>query len=483
MANAINKYPVPLIFKKIFKDNMSGELVVTGKLFRKELYFVKGDLIFACTSMAQERLGDILLAAGKISATEFTKLTKIKANSSRKVGEILADITNLSSHDIYYALLYQVKTIAISMFGLSEGEWKFTEKIPEIPGNQNFKIKLPSIITEGVEKIEKVSYFKERFLYRAPVTAPLPQSTARFLSSDDIKFYMKLTNFSNTPIAQIVSNLIVPETFFWKKIILLYLLNVLDFVEYTVDKAQNKNIEEINELYEQIKAQKVDYYKLFNVKSTAPVSEIKESYLNYTKKYHPDRIQAAPDSTVKKKATEVLAEINRAFEVLSHADKKREYDMGGHKDKENLQEAAVPGHEGKKARELYLKANALYKLKQYWKAASMLEEAVKLDTSKASYFLLLGLSQAKSPETQKTAEKNLKIAADMEPWNADPVFALGELYRSGNFLKKADAQFKKALELNMEHTLAGKAIKELELLYAPKKKQVFSIFSQKKSGA
>lgn len=483
MANAINKYPVPLIFKKIFKDNMSGELVVTGEQFRKELFFMKGDLVFACTSMAQERLGDILLAAGKITATEFTKLSKIKANSTRKVGEILAEITNLSSHDIYYALLYQVKTIAISMFGLGEGEWKFTDKIPGIPGNQNFKIKLPSIITEGVEKIEKISYFKDRFLYRAPVTTPLPESTARFLSSDDIKFYMKLTNFSNTPIAQIVSNLIVPETFFWKKVILLYLLNVLDFVEYTVDKVQNKNIEEINELYEQIKANKVDYYKLFGVKSTAPVSEIKESYLNYTKKYHPDRIQAAPDSTVKKKATEVLAEINRAFEVLSHAEKKREYDLGGHKDKENLQEVSLPGHEGKKARELYLKANALYKLKQYWKAASMLEEAVRLDASKASYFLLLGLCQAKSPETQKTAEKNFKIAADMEPWNADPVFALGELYRSGNFLKKADAQFKKALELNMEHTLAGKAIKELELLYSPKRKPVFSMFSQKKSDA
>ncbi|MCX6581556.1 MAG: DnaJ domain-containing protein [Candidatus Aminicenantes bacterium] len=483
MANAINKYPVPLIFKKIFKDNMSGELLVTGEGFRKELFFVKGDLVFACTSMAQERLGDILLAAGKITAAEFTKLTKIKANSSRKVGEILADITNLSSHDIYYALLYQVKTIAISMFGLGEGEWKFTGKIPVIPGNQNFKIKLPSIITEGVDKIEKISYFKERFLYRAPVAAPLPETTARFLSSDDIKFYMKLTNFSNTPIARIVSSLIVPETFFWKKVILLYLLNVMDFVEYTVDKDQNKNIEEINELYERIKAHKVDYYNLFGVKDSAPISEIKESYLSFSKKYHPDRIQVAPDSTVKKKATEVFAEINRAFEVLSHAEKKREYDQGGHKDKENLQEAFLPGHEGKRARELYLRANALYKLKQYWKAASMLEEAVTLDGTKASYFLLLGLCQAKSTESQKLAEKNFKIAADMEPWNADPVFALGELYRSGNFLKKADSQFKKALELNMEHTLAGKAIKELELLYAPKKKPVFSMFSQKKSGA
>lgn len=481
MANTIYKYPASLIFKKIFKDSLSGELVVTGNQFRKKLFFAKGDLVFACTSMAQERLGDILLATGKITNTEFIKLTKIKESSSRKVGEILRDITNLSLQDIYYALLLQVKTIALSLFGLNEGEWKFTGKVPDVPGNQNFKIKLPAIIVEGVDKIEKISYFKERFYYRAPVFAPIPESTAKFLSSDDIKFYMKLTNFSNTSIAHIVPDLIIPETFFWKKIILLYLLNVMDFVEYTVDKEQNKNIEEINELYEKIKAQGVDYYQLLGVKSTASLSEIKESYSNLSKKYHPDRLQAAPDSTVMKKANEVFAEIKKAIDMLSKTEKKNEYDQVEHKEHEVNHEANLPGHESKKAKELYLKANALYKMKQYWKATSMMEEAVKLDNTKASYFLLLGLCQSKSPETQKMAEKNFKIASEMEPWNADPVFALGELYRSNNFLQKADAQFKKALELNMEHTLAGKAIKELERLYSPKKK--FSLFVPKKSAS
>lgn len=490
MTNTINKYPASLIFKKIFKDSLSGELVVKGNQFRKKLFFVKGDLAFASTSMVQERMGDILLATGKITNTEFIKLTKIKESSSRRVGEILRDITNLSLQDVYYAILLQVKTIALSLFELNEGEWKFTGKVPDIPGNQNFRIKLPAIIVEGVDKIEKLSYFKERFYYRAPVFAPIPEFTAKFLSSDDIKFYMKLTNFSNKSIAHIVPELIIPEAFFWRKVILFYLLNVMDFVEYTVDKEQNKNIEEINELYEQIKTQKVDYYKLLGVKSTASINELKESYSNFSNKYHSDRLQVAPDSTVMKKANEIFAEINKAIELLSKAEKKKEYDPMEYKDKYkdkdkdnegNHDEVPLPGHDSKKARELYLKANALYKMKQYWKASSMMEEAVKLDNTKASYFLLLGLCHSKSPETQKMAERNFKIASEMEPWNADPVFALGELYRSCNFLQKADAQFKKALELNMEHTLAGKAIKDLERLYAPKRK--FSLFTQKKTGS
>lgn len=478
MANAIEKYPVPLIFKKILKDKMSGELVVTGDNLHKELYFIKGELAFASTTMVQERLGEILLSTGKITGNEFTKLTKIKEYSTRKVGEILVDITNLSLQDVYYALLYQVKTIALSTFELTDGQWKFTEKTPKIPGIP-FKIKLPEIITEGVEKIKNIAYFKKRFYYRSPVTTPIPDTTGKFLSSDDIKFYIRMTNFANTPVAQVISKLIAPERFFWSKLMLLYLLNVLDFAEYSIDQEQNKNIEEINELYEQIKTRKMDHYQLFGLKNSAPASKIKETYLNYSKKYHPDRIQVAPDSTAKMKANEVFAEINRAFEVLSSTEKKKEYDIKG--DKDNVREIPLPGNERKRARELYLKANAFYKHKDYFKATSMMEEAVRLDEGKASYFLLLGLCQSKSPQTQKMAEKNLKRASEMEPWNADPVFALGELYRSTNFLKKADAQFRKALELNLDHTLAGKAIEELEMLYAPKKKPVFSIFGKKKS--
>jgi len=63
----------------------------------------------------------------------------------------------------------------------------------------------------------------------------------------------------------------------------------------------NKNIEEINDLYERIQSNKLDYYELFGVKNTSPTSEIKESYFRFSKKYHPDRLQVAPDSTVKEK--------------------------------------------------------------------------------------------------------------------------------------------------------------------------------------
>jgi len=132
----------------------------------------------------------------------------------------------------------------------------------------------------------------------------------------------------------------------------------------------------------------------------------------------------------------------------------------------------------KQARELFTQANHLHNLKKYFEAASLLQKAVAMDNSKANYYLLLGLCQSKMPATKKMAEKNLKKAAQMEPWNADPIFALGQLYKSENLMKKAKTYFEKALELNMEHTLAGKAMDEF--MDRKDKKSLFSLFGKKK---
>ena len=202
------------------------------------------------------------------------------------------------------------------------------------------------------------------------------------------------------------------------------------------------------------------------------------TYFDFSRKYHPDKINAAPDSTVMMKANEVFAQINKAFEVLSDQDKKNDYDIRGYKDASEVEDA--PAEKGKNARELYLKANRFFKVKKYFEAVSLLEQAVEIDQSRANYYLLLGLSQAKLPAMKQFAEKNLLKATELEPWNADHVFALGELYRSENLMKKADQYFKKALEINMEHTLAGQAVKDLGLKFdgvnkPPSEKRYYSL--------
>lgn len=66
-----------------------------------------------------------------------------------------------------------------------------------------------------------------------------------------------------------------------------------------------------------------DYYQILGVNKNSTDEEIKKSYRKLALQYHPDKNQGNPDAESKFK------EIAEAYEVLSNAEKRRNYDMGG----------------------------------------------------------------------------------------------------------------------------------------------------------
>jgi len=61
-----------------------------------------------------------------------------------------------------------------------------------------------------------------------------------------------------------------------------------------------------------------NYYNILELSPTATTQEIKRAYRRLARKYHPDR---AEDSI----ASDRMAEINEAYDVLSHTDRRAKY--------------------------------------------------------------------------------------------------------------------------------------------------------------
>src|SRR5947209_18668163 len=69
-------------------------------------------------------------------------------------------------------------------------------------------------------------------------------------------------------------------------------------------------------------AERTDYYKTLGVGKNASDAEIKKAYRKLARQYHPDK------NPGDKRAEERFKEISQAYDVLSDADKRKQYDRG-----------------------------------------------------------------------------------------------------------------------------------------------------------
>jgi len=475
MGKRVVESPVPVVFKQILKKKISGELVINGDDFKKKLFFIDGNLAFAKTSVIQERLGETLFKIGKINKEQYLNIKNIIENQTEKIGKILINMNVLSQRDLFFGLLYQARTIATSVFSLSSGEWDFVQGTPALPDDSKFGIELPGIISEGIENSFNFSYYKNRLNHLAPRIEKIPDEIKEHISNEDVAFLNRIKSLPNISNSKINQQLRVSTNDYWKKIIYYYLLNIISFSQIVVDETLNKNIEELTEIFNVLKKGNINYYELFKLKNDATFSDIKTVYFEYAKKFHPDRVAEAPDPDIKDKANFVFGTINKAYETLSNPEKRKEYDIniinGGaeNNNNENLLE---------KAKILYRKAITLHKQGKYWEATNLLEESIRLDDSKASYYLLLATCQMNITTLHRAAQKNFEKAIELDPWNAESMVRMGLLFETERLPNRAEVFFRKALSIDPDNSIARKKISAYE--EKTKKKSIFSIFGKKK---
>ena len=477
MANEISKYPIPVVLKKILEENLTGELIIKSKTFEKSLRFIDGTLVSASSSLRHEQLGGILYLIGKLKEKEYETLEDLTRMNNEKIGEKLVKRKYINQQELFSALLYQVRAIVLSTFSMESGVWNLVEKIPEIPYNTGFPIALRSVLAEGARKIENLAYFRSRNYFQSPMTVDIPQETSKLLTDEELRFYEDLKKCSGISNEEIISKLNLPPSFYWEKIVLFQLLNLLEFKETRINFNKKEDIERLIKLNEMLREKKISDYELFGLYPGAGNDEIDRNYKTLSQTFHPDRYGSASAPEIKKIARYVYDRINKAYNIVSVDKEKKAADS---QVKElDITERIESGSPKINASVLYDKAYELHKQSKYRDAALILESAIRMDRSRAKYFHLLGLCQTQIPEMRNEAEKCLKKASKMEPWNADHVYALGELYKTENLTQMSKKCFQMALEINVDHTLAGKAIHEFEDT-SSKLRPIFSKLKKKK---
>lgn len=463
---------VALYLKDIHAGRLCGRLTSRGLGWERTLAFQDGGLIFARTSLPEERLGTVLLNMGRISQEVADSIPSL-TGSGRMIGEVLISKRLISHKDLYEALLAQMSMISLSLFPVFDAQLRFEKRDRIADVEFEMKMYVPQIIELGIREMPCPPALVEFLGPKIPEAGG--RGAARALGSQEADLLASLDGSRTAE--QLAAETPLSRDRFWKTLYLLYCLDLADLrdpqaaatteppafadpaadastpAEPAVSADTQAAIAEVLEFHQSLP--RLDYYQILDVERRAGDEDIKKAYFRLARKFHPDRFGRGVDPEIRDKIETVFDAVTKAYRTLSRKDQRGMYDSKSagpspSEDKDHGRNAEIRFRQGK----------TLFGQGRYDEAVALLEEAVRLKDDKGDYYLLLAMTESKIPELGRKAERDFQRAIEIEPWNPEGYVGLGYLYKREGLALRARRQFEKALEIDSEHKAARQGLEE-----------------------
>jgi curved DNA-binding protein CbpA len=464
-----------LIF--LSRNRLTGTLEVMTPSFTKIIYLNKGDAIFASSTYEDDRLGEMLLKAGKITVEQYDRSVEILKQTRKRQGAILVELGYLTPKELYWGVKYQVREIIYSLFLLEDGEYEFVQG--DVPSDEviTLKMSMGNLIYEGMKRVDNWTRIRREM---PAVNDVLMLSNDPFnlfqnieLSQQDRKILSLIDG--NKTIKEIIDSSWIGSFEALKILYLLYSTGLIMKREDMAERAASITVDELlSELSEEEMAFKkrveefmkkirtANYLEILEASQYSDDADIKKNYYRLVKEFHPDKYYNSDDSALKEQLTEIFDILTKAYNTIRESDKRSAYlrSLAPAGKKPSAQKSESQGSEKARAKDQYKRAVEEYKQNNYWGAADGFKWATTLDPMNSKYWSYYSLALSKIPNKLKQAEEALLQAIKLEPENAEYLVNLGLIYMKAGLSLRAKTQFEKALTLDPANEKAQKGLTE-----------------------
>jgi tetratricopeptide (TPR) repeat protein len=463
---------LPKILAFLNRQRKTGTLLLRTPAFTKKVYLLKGDAIFASSTYEDDRLGEMLIKAGKITMEQYDESVRLLKKTGKRQGAILVELGYITPKELFWGVKYQVREIIYSMFLLEDAEYEFIEG--EIPENEviTLKLSMGNLIYEGVKRIDNLTRIRNELPGIDAVLGLSSDPVSLFqdveLAPQDRKLLSAIDGVKT--VKEVIDSAWIGSFEGMKVLYVLWAVGVVEEKKKTVRKVEeieetvsleeilqqvsvdeNAFLRKVDELYSNLDRLTPD--QLLDVDDSTDEETVKRNYYRLTREFHPDRYFSAADPSIKDKLTSI-------FDALTNA-----YTMFGGGKKTTGVEAAPQG----KKKPIPSKGNGEKRFKHgvqefrngnFAGAVESFRAATESDPKNPKYWSYLSLSLTKIPQAIKDAGNALLQAIKLEPGNADHYANLGLIYLRQGMKGDASEQFSKALKIDPGNTKAKKGLEK-----------------------
>ena len=155
MLTDVAKTPIAETIRKLSAERRSGDLQVRSGRMVKIAFFDHGRLVFAASNLRRDRLGEALVADGRITQQEFDRVSALmRADRGRRFGEALVQAGVMDHYEVGTAVARQVRRVALSLFELADGAAVFEERTCSIPLEYMISLSVHRLLYDGIRSMK-----------------------------------------------------------------------------------------------------------------------------------------------------------------------------------------------------------------------------------------------------------------------------------------------------------------------------------------
>jgi tetratricopeptide (TPR) repeat protein len=177
MLTDIATSPISETIRRLSAERRSGDLQVRSGRMVKIVFFDHGRLVFAASNLRRDRLGEALVADGRITQQEFDRVSALmRTDRGRRFGEALVQAGVMDRYEVGTAVARQVRRVAISFFELTDGAAVFEERACSIPLEYMISLSVHRLLYDGIRgmKSQELVLKGLGYLDRGVVLAEVP---------------------------------------------------------------------------------------------------------------------------------------------------------------------------------------------------------------------------------------------------------------------------------------------------------------------
>src|SRR3954463_3883259 len=130
----------------------SGDLQVQAGKVVKTIFFDHGRIVFAASNLRKDRLGEALVALGRITDEQYNQASALLGGErKRRFGEALVQAGIMDKTELGRSVARQVQRIVLSLFPLEEGVATFDERQSAIPLEYMVSLSMNHLLYDGIK--------------------------------------------------------------------------------------------------------------------------------------------------------------------------------------------------------------------------------------------------------------------------------------------------------------------------------------------